>query len=145
MPAAKKATQRRTTEPPLPPVSTMKVEAGMDLVERMVAEHTDTFIGHGQAYKDRHREGSRRPLSFDEITQVAGAYGGSLEDPDALAQARDRRSSATSDRLNSRSGITPSQVPLGAPQDREWRQFPHAFCAVGDPRNPERRRAANGR
>jgi hypothetical protein len=65
---------------PLPPVTVAKLDEAMGLVERLVEQHTETFLQHGQAYKDRHREGSRRPLTAVETAQLAAGLGASLAD-----------------------------------------------------------------
>lgn len=66
--------------PALPTVTLGKLEAGMELVEQMVDESTIKFIANGQAYKDRHREGTRRPLNIVETAQIAAGLGAKLED-----------------------------------------------------------------
>lgn len=63
----------------LPPITVMKLDQAMYLAERMVYEHTATFIEHGQHYKDQHREGSRRPLTGVEIAQIAAGMNAALD------------------------------------------------------------------
>ncbi len=75
MPPVKKAgTPRgagRTSTPKLPPVTVARLEETGRLLERIVATNQTLFVERGQAYKDIHREGSRRPLTPLEAAQVA--------------------------------------------------------------------------
>jgi hypothetical protein len=66
--------------PPLPPVSVARFEEAQHLLERIVAENTDTFIAAGQAYRAQHREGTGRPLNAQEIAVIAAGLGVSLKD-----------------------------------------------------------------
>lgn len=62
----------------LPPVSVARFEEAQRLLEQLVAENTDTFIAAGQAYRERHREGTSRPLNAQEIASIASGLGVSL-------------------------------------------------------------------
>lgn len=66
----------------LPPVSVFKFQEAQYLLEQLVDEHTDTFVAAGQAYRDRHREGTRRPLDATEIAAIAAGLGVSLQQAD---------------------------------------------------------------
>jgi hypothetical protein len=68
--------------PPLPPVSVARFEEAQHLLERIVAENTDTFIAAGQAYRAQHRKGTGRPLNAQEIAVIAAGLGVSLKDAD---------------------------------------------------------------
>jgi hypothetical protein len=83
MPQPRNARRPRPAGPSLPVVSVAKLEEGMALVERMVAEHTATFIEHGKTYKDQHRDGSRRPLTAVETAQIAAGLGTSIANAQA--------------------------------------------------------------
>lgn len=80
MAATPKKKAAATARPKLPPITVAKLDEGMGLMERLVDQHTATFLEHGQAYKDRHREGSRRPLTAQETGEIALQMGMELVD-----------------------------------------------------------------
>lgn len=58
----------------LPPVTVARFEEAMNLVEQLVDDQTDVFVAKGQAYRERHREGTERKLNAQEAAQVAAAW-----------------------------------------------------------------------
>lgn len=70
MPPVKKGDAKRVA---LPPITVGKFEQVGYLIERMVRENTEAFVGAGQEYRDQHRAGASRPLTAVEAVQVAAA------------------------------------------------------------------------
>lgn len=71
----------------LPTIDVAKLEEIGYLLERTVDENTDLFISKGNAFKERHRAGTKRPLSWEEAAQVAGAIVGDDRSVEELAEA----------------------------------------------------------
>lgn len=92
MAAAQRAATRRNggaaeSRPALPPVTVAKMRAATELIERLATEKTSVFIDHQQAYRERHRSASSRPLSADEAAAVAAGLAGQMQgDPVTLAE-----------------------------------------------------------
>lgn len=85
MPQAKQPAARRPAAPSLPPISVLRFERALELVDRLVDANTDAFIQHGQAYKERHRDASSRPLNAVEAAQIAA---GLIDDTDAVTRVQ---------------------------------------------------------
>lgn len=65
---------------PLPRLTVARFrEVGL-LVEQLVDEQTDAFIQAGQAFRDKHRVGTSRPLDAMEVAQIAAGLSTSLAD-----------------------------------------------------------------
>lgn len=71
MAARKPAAPRAPRAPVLPPVTVARFEEAMRLLEQVVDEQTDVFIARGQAYREKHRDGTSRPLSAEEAGSIA--------------------------------------------------------------------------
>ena len=54
-------------------ITVARFEAAMLLLEELVAENTDLFIGKIHEYREKHRAGTDRALSPEEAAQVAAA------------------------------------------------------------------------
>ncbi|MGH2878954.1 MAG: hypothetical protein ACRDK4_05020 [Solirubrobacteraceae bacterium] len=97
MAAAKKAGARTGAgqrQRALPPITVAKLEETGKLIEQLVSENQSLFISKGQAYKEAHREGSRRPLDPVESAQIAAAIARDGQNPVEVAsevQASDLR------------------------------------------------------
>ena len=75
MSTAKKATGSEG----LPVVTVARFEAASRLIEQLVDENTDMFVGRMHAYRERSRAGSSRALSAIEAAQVAAGLASDLE------------------------------------------------------------------
>ncbi len=58
----------------LPRVEVARFEEAMRLVEQLVDETEDVFVAKGQAFRERHRDGTERKLTAQEAAQVAAAW-----------------------------------------------------------------------
>lgn len=76
----------------LPPMTVARFEEAMRLVERLVDEHTDVFVGAMHRYRERAREGTSRGLTAVEAAQVAAGLAEHLgaEDPETLTVLAER-------------------------------------------------------
>ena len=54
-------------------ITVARFESAMELLEGLVAENTDLFIGKIHEYREKHRAGTDRALSPEEAAQVAAA------------------------------------------------------------------------
>jgi len=61
-------------------VTVARFEQAMLLLEELVDENTDLFIGKMQSYKAKHRDGTDRPLTAEEAAQVAAALSAAIEE-----------------------------------------------------------------
>jgi hypothetical protein len=72
-------------------VTVARFEQAMLLLEQLVDENTDLFIGKMQSFRDKHRDGTDRPLTAEEAAQVAAALSAAIEEEDrdsvALAES----------------------------------------------------------
>ena len=70
-------------------ITVARFEQAMLLLEQLVDENTDLFIGKMQQFRERHREGTDRKLTADEAAQVAAALSMAVdeEERDAVALA----------------------------------------------------------
>jgi hypothetical protein len=66
-------------------ITVARFEQAMLLLEELVDENTDLFIGKMQAFKEKHRAGTDRPLSAEEAAQVAAALSAAIEEDEADA------------------------------------------------------------
>lgn len=74
----------------LPPLTVARFEQCTLLMERLVDENTDVFVGRMQAYRERQRSASSRRLTPDEAAGVAAGLAASLEaDADLVQVAED--------------------------------------------------------
>lgn len=83
MPGTKKATGGEG----LPVVTVARFEAASRLIEQLVDENTDLFIGRMHAYRERSRAGSSRALSATEAAQVAAGLATDLEASERVSVA----------------------------------------------------------
>lgn len=72
--------------PAMPKLTVARLEEALLLVEQLVSEHTDVFVKAGQDYRERHRDGTSRPLNADEIARIALGLGVNLASADAQIQ-----------------------------------------------------------
>lgn len=74
----------------LPPLTVARFEQATLLMERLVDENTDVFVGRMQAYRERQRAASSRKLTPEEAAKVAAGLAASLApDADLVAVAED--------------------------------------------------------
>ncbi len=79
-------TKKATGGATLPVVTVARFKAAMQLMERILEENTDLFVGKMQAYRERARNGTLRPLTPTEAAGVAAGLAGALdEDPIKIA------------------------------------------------------------
>lgn len=79
-------TKKTTGGERLPVVTVARFKAAMQLMERIVDQNTDLFIGKQRAYRERAREGTTRKLSAADAASVAaGLAAATDEDPVDLA------------------------------------------------------------
>lgn len=75
----------------LPVVTVARFEEVSKLIEELVIEKADVFVSAQQTYRDRHREGSSRPLRPEEAAQIAAGLADQFADTppaDAAAQVQ---------------------------------------------------------
>lgn len=78
------------TAPALPPLTVARFEQATLLMERLVDENTDLFVGRMHAYRERARAGSSRQLTPEEAAGVAAGLAGALgPDADLVATTED--------------------------------------------------------
>lgn len=75
-----KSAQSAEVLEPLPPVTVGRFKEGTALLEQQLEENTDLFISKMQAYREKHRAGSSRPLTAVETAQIAAGLGRSLQE-----------------------------------------------------------------
>lgn len=68
--------------PTLPPLTVARFEQATLLMERLVDENTDVFVGRMQAYRERQRAASSRRLTADEAAKLAVSMRLALDDDD---------------------------------------------------------------
>lgn len=70
-------------------VTVARFEQAMLLLEQLVDENTDLFIGKMHSFREKHRDGTDRPLTAEEAAQVAAALSAAIteEDRDSVALA----------------------------------------------------------
>lgn len=74
----------------LPPLTVARFEQATLLMERLVDENTDVFVGRMQAYRERQRAATSRKLTPDEAASVAAGLAASLsDDADLVSVAED--------------------------------------------------------
>ena len=61
-------------------ITVARFESAMILLEELVAENTDLFIGKIHEYREKHRAGTDRALSPEEAAQVAAALSVAMTD-----------------------------------------------------------------
>jgi len=61
-------------------ITVARFESAMLLLEELVAENTDLFIGKIHEYREKHRAGTDRALSPEEAAQVAAALSVAMAD-----------------------------------------------------------------
>lgn len=77
----------------LPPLTVARFEQCTLLMERLVDENTDVFVGRMQAYRERQRAATNRRLTPDEAASVAAGLAASLtDDADLVGVAEDVQS-----------------------------------------------------
>lgn len=88
MPAAKRPPASKGA-PKVKVVTVARFEQAMLLIEELVEENTDLFIGKMQSFRERHRNGTDRKLTPDEAAQVAAALSMAVDEEtrDAVALA----------------------------------------------------------
>lgn len=74
--------QHESPNPTLPVLTVARFEQAALLLERLIDENTDLFIGRMQSYRERQRAASSRRLTPDEAAGVAAGLAASLG-PDA--------------------------------------------------------------
>jgi hypothetical protein len=77
----------------LPVVTVARFEAASRLIEQLVEENTDTFVGKMHAYRERQRAGSSRPLTAAEAAQVAAGLATELAAEERVKVAEDVQAS----------------------------------------------------
>lgn len=108
MPATSPARAPEARATMLPAVTVARFAEATRLIERLVDEQADLFIGHGNAYRTRHREGTSRPLHAAEAAQIAAAM---LDDDTPLEQ---RAANVQQSGLRAYDDATPQEVLLAA-------------------------------
>ena len=78
----------------LPVVTVARFEAASRLIEQLVEENTDMFVGKMHAYRERSRAGSSRALSAAEAAQVATGLATDLAAADRVAVAESVQASS---------------------------------------------------
>ena len=74
----------------LPPLTVARFEQATLLMERLVDENTDVFVGRMHAYRERQRAATSRKLTPDEAASVAAGLAASLsDDADLVGVAED--------------------------------------------------------
>lgn len=74
--------------PSLPAVSVARFKEASLLLEQLVDENADAFIAAGQRYREKHRDGTVRPLQPNEVATIAAGLGVSLREAnDAITEA----------------------------------------------------------
>lgn len=81
MPAAKRPPAKKGA-PKVKVVTVARFEQAMLLMERLVDENTDLFIGKMHSFRERHRDGTDRKLTPEEAAQVAAALSMAVEEED---------------------------------------------------------------
>lgn len=77
----------------LPPLTVARFEQATLLMEKLVDENTDVFVGRMQAYRERQRAATSRRLTADEAAGVAAGLAASLsDDADLVSVAEDVQS-----------------------------------------------------
>ena len=77
-------------QPALPPLTVARFEQATLLMERLVDENTDVFVGRMQAYRERQRAATSRRLTADEAAGVAAGLAASMsDDADLVSVAED--------------------------------------------------------
>lgn len=71
----------------LPVVTVARFEAASKLIEQLVDENTDLFVGRMHAYRERSRAGTSRALSATEAAQVAAGLATDLEAAERVSVA----------------------------------------------------------
>lgn len=91
MPAAKRPPSKTGAagNKPAQVLTVARFEQAMLLLEQLVDENTDLFIGKMQQFRDKHRDGTDRRLNAEEAAQVAAALSAAIdeEDRDSVALA----------------------------------------------------------
>lgn len=89
MPAAKRPPSKPGAAGKKPVLTVARFEQAMVLLEQLVDENTDLFIGKMQQFRDKHRDGTDRRLNAEEAAQVAAALSAAIdeEDRDSVALA----------------------------------------------------------
>lgn len=92
MPAAKRPPSKTGASAGKKPARVLTVarfEQAMLLLEQLVDENTDLFIGKMQQFREKHRDGTDRRLNAEEAAQVAAALSAAIdeEDRDSVALA----------------------------------------------------------
>ncbi len=77
----------------LPVVTVARFEAASKLIEQLVEENTDLFVGKMHTYRERSRAGSSRALSAAEAAQVAAGLATDLEPGERVKLAEDVQAS----------------------------------------------------
>ena len=78
----------------LPVVTVARFEAASRLIEQLVEENTDMFVGKMHAYRERSRAGASRALSAAEAAQVAAGLATDLAAADRVAVAESVQASS---------------------------------------------------
>jgi hypothetical protein len=76
MPAAKRPPAKGAART----LTVARFEQAMILLEQLVDENTDLFIGKMHSFREKHREGTDRKLNAEEAAQVAAALSAAIEE-----------------------------------------------------------------
>lgn len=63
-------------------ITVARFEQAMLLLEQLVDENTDLFIGKMQSFREKHRDGTDRQLTAEEAAQVAAALSAAIDEED---------------------------------------------------------------
>lgn len=66
--------------PTLPPVTVARFEESLLLVERIASQERAGFLGEMQAFRQQHRDVTRRPLTAEEATRFTAAMADAYRD-----------------------------------------------------------------
>lgn len=76
MPAAKRPPAKGAART----LTVARFEQAMVLLEQLVDENTDLFIGKMHSFREKHREGTDRKLNAEEAAQVAAALSAAIDE-----------------------------------------------------------------
>jgi hypothetical protein len=62
------------SRPTLPAISVAKFREALLQLDQVVDANAQTFIEHGQRYREQHREATARPLSAVEVAEIAAGF-----------------------------------------------------------------------
>lgn len=97
--------------PALPPISVSRFQEATRLLERVVNEKVDIFIGHASEYRARHRDATRRELTGNEAAQIAVAASAMFDD---TVPFEERATKIQASGLRAHDEVTTDEVLLAA-------------------------------